>query len=104
MIKGDAFDAFAAAGGDDAMKAFFAEEQKRHDPTFFLSSGAPQPNPEQPERVERLLCGRPAAGCDILRPATTASARSRQSTRRNISISSSASTSAGSASKAHRKR
>ena len=37
------------------MKTFFAEEQKRHDPSFFLSSGAPQPNPEQPERVERLL-------------------------------------------------
>ena len=36
------------------MKAYFAEEQKRHDPTFFLSSGGPQPNPEQPERAERL--------------------------------------------------
>ncbi len=45
-----------------AMKAFFAEEQKRHDPKAFLSSGAPQPNPEQPERVERLLAGaRPPA-------------------------------------------
>jgi acetoin utilization deacetylase AcuC-like enzyme len=51
------------------MKAFFAEEQKRHDPTFFLSSGAPQPNPEQPERVERLLSGARAAGVEILRPA-----------------------------------
>lgn len=50
------------------MKAFFAEEQKRHDPTFFLSSGAPQPNPEQPERVERLLSGARAAGLEILRP------------------------------------
>ena len=50
------------------MKAFFAEEQKRHDPTFFLSSGAPQPNPEQPERVERLLSGAHAAGMEILRP------------------------------------
>ena len=36
------------------MKAFFAEEQKRHDPKAFLSSGASQPNPEKPERVERL--------------------------------------------------
>ena len=50
------------------MKAFFAEEQKRHDPTFFLSSGAPQPNPEQPERAERLLSGARAAGLEILRP------------------------------------
>ena len=50
------------------MKAFFADEQKRHDPKGFLSSGAPQPNPEQPERAERLLSGARAAGCDILRP------------------------------------
>jgi len=51
------------------MKAFYADEQKRHDPKAFLSSGAPQPNPEQPERVERLLAGARAAGCDIRRPA-----------------------------------
>lgn len=50
------------------MKAFFAAEQKRHNPKAFLSSGAPQPNPEQPERVERLLTGARAAGCEILRP------------------------------------
>lgn len=50
------------------MKAFYAEEQKRHDPKAFLSSGAPQPNPEQPERVERLLLGAKNAGCDIIRP------------------------------------
>ena len=46
------------------MKAFYAEEQKRHNPKAFLSSGAPQPNPEQPERVERLLAGARAAGCE----------------------------------------
>src|SRR5690606_10709076 len=51
-----------------SMKAFYAAEQKRHDPRMFLSSGAPQPNPEQPERVERLLAGARAAGCDIERP------------------------------------
>ena len=34
------------------MKAFYAAEQKRHDPKMFLSSGAQQPNPEQPERVD----------------------------------------------------
>lgn len=50
------------------MKAFYAVEQKRHDPKAFLSSGAPQPNPEQPERVERLLAGAKAAGCEITRP------------------------------------
>lgn len=50
------------------MKAFYAEEQKRHDPRAFLSSGAPQPNPERPERVERLLGGAKAAGCEIVRP------------------------------------
>jgi acetoin utilization deacetylase AcuC-like enzyme len=50
------------------MKAFFAEEQRRHDPKMFLSSGAPQPNPEKPERIVRLLDGARRAGCDILRP------------------------------------
>lgn len=50
------------------MKAFYADEQKRHDPKAFLSSGAPQPNPEQPERVERLLSGARAAGLEIVRP------------------------------------
>jgi acetoin utilization deacetylase AcuC-like enzyme len=51
------------------VKVFYAEEQKRHDPKAFLSSGAPQPNPERPERVERLLTGARAAGCAIERPA-----------------------------------
>ena len=50
------------------MKAFYAVEQKRHDPKMFLSSGAQQPNPEQPARVERLLAGAKAAGCTIERP------------------------------------
>jgi acetoin utilization deacetylase AcuC-like enzyme len=50
------------------MKAFYAEDQKRHDPRAFLSSGAPQPNPEKPERVERLLGGARAAGLSIERP------------------------------------
>lgn len=51
------------------MKVFYAEEQKRHDPKFFLSSGGRQPNPEQPERVERLLDGARAAGLTVARPA-----------------------------------
>lgn len=50
------------------MKAYFADEQRRHDPKSFLSSGAPKPNPEVPERVERLLAGAKAAGCTIDRP------------------------------------
>ncbi|MER8631669.1 histone deacetylase family protein [Mesorhizobium opportunistum] len=50
------------------MKAFYAQEQKRHDPKAFLSSGAAQPNPERPERVERLLAGAKSAGCAIERP------------------------------------
>ena len=50
------------------MKTFFADEQRRHDPKSFLSSGAPKPNPEEPERIERLLAGAQAAGCAIERP------------------------------------
>jgi acetoin utilization deacetylase AcuC-like enzyme len=37
------------------MKAVFHEAQRAHDPKHFLSSGAPQPNPEQPARIDALL-------------------------------------------------
>ncbi|WP_292140260.1 histone deacetylase family protein, partial [Mesorhizobium sp.] len=50
------------------MKTYYAEEQKRHDPKAFLSSGAQQPNPEKAERIERLLAGAKAAGSTIERP------------------------------------
>lgn len=50
------------------MKAFFADEQRKHDPKAFLSSGAPKPNPEQPARVDRLLAGARTAGCEVVRP------------------------------------
>ncbi|MDO9414691.1 histone deacetylase family protein [Pararhizobium sp.] len=50
------------------MKTFYADEQKSHDPKMFLSSGAAQPNPEVPERIERLLAGAIAAGSEIVRP------------------------------------
>ncbi|MEW9806153.1 histone deacetylase family protein [Mesorhizobium sp. ZMM04-5] len=50
------------------MKAYFADEQRRHDPRSFLSSGAPKPNPEVPARVDRLLAGAIAAGCAVERP------------------------------------
>lgn len=51
------------------MRTFYAEEQKRHDPKAFLSSGAQKSNPEKPERVERLLAGARAAGSTVERPA-----------------------------------
>lgn len=51
-----------------SMKTFYAEEQAKHDPKMFLSSGAPQPNPEKPERIARLLEGAKAAGSEIVRP------------------------------------
>lgn len=51
------------------MKCVFHEEQRRHDPRHFLSSGAPQPNPETPERIERLLAGARAAGLEPVAPA-----------------------------------
>src|SRR5690606_7790065 len=37
-------------------------------PRHFLSSGAPQPNPEVPERVKRLLAGARAAGLEEIVP------------------------------------
>jgi acetoin utilization deacetylase AcuC-like enzyme len=37
------------------MKVVFSEAQRRHDPTFFLSSGAQRPNPEVPGRCDILL-------------------------------------------------
>lgn len=37
------------------MKVVFAEVQKKHAPAIFISNGAPQPNPEKPERADRLL-------------------------------------------------
>jgi acetoin utilization deacetylase AcuC-like enzyme len=37
------------------MKTYFHETQRLHDPRTFLSSGAPQPNPESPGRIDALL-------------------------------------------------
>ncbi|QPC43224.1 histone deacetylase family protein [Kaustia mangrovi] len=37
------------------MKVIYKDIQKRHYPNTFLVSGAQQPNPEVPERVDRLL-------------------------------------------------
>ena len=51
------------------MKVFCADErQKIHYPRNFLVSGAQQPNPEVPERVDRLLQAASAGGHDIVEP------------------------------------
>ena len=51
------------------MKAVFDDAQRAHDPQFFLSSGARQPCPEQPARVDALLAGARAVGLDIVQAA-----------------------------------
>jgi acetoin utilization deacetylase AcuC-like enzyme len=50
------------------MKAFFDERQKRHDPHGFLVNGTLQPNPEQPQRADRLSQAAVAAGCTLQAP------------------------------------
>lgn len=50
------------------MKAFFAEEERRHYPASYLVNGVFHQNPEQPERTDKLLAGARAAGCQIERP------------------------------------
>jgi acetoin utilization deacetylase AcuC-like enzyme len=45
------------------MKVIFSEQQLKHDPQGFLSSGAQADNPEKPQRAERLLHA--AIGCDL---------------------------------------
>ncbi|PLX38318.1 MAG: acetylpolyamine amidohydrolase [Hyphomicrobiales bacterium] len=50
------------------MKTVFHDTQRRHQPKLFLSSGAPQPNPEQPERIDALLGGAERAGLATIAP------------------------------------
>lgn len=50
------------------MKVVFAEQQKRHYPEQFLVNGVMQPNPELPERCDRLLAGALEAGCSLEKP------------------------------------
>lgn len=50
------------------MQLVFSKTQHRHDPRHFLSSGAPQPNPEVPGRIDRLLAGARAAGLGEVAP------------------------------------
>jgi acetoin utilization deacetylase AcuC-like enzyme len=48
------------------MKVYVDQQrQSRHDPSGFLVDGVMQPNPEKPERVQRLLDGATAGGHDI---------------------------------------
>lgn len=51
------------------MKCVFNDLQRRHDPQFFLSSGAPRPCPEQPARVDELLRGVGLAGLTVVQAA-----------------------------------
>lgn len=50
------------------MKAFYADEERRHYPAHFLVNGVFEANPERPERVDLLLAGAKAVGCTIERP------------------------------------
>jgi acetoin utilization deacetylase AcuC-like enzyme len=51
------------------MKTVFHEAQHAHDPKHFLSSGAQQPNPEQPARIDALQGAVRAMGLEVLSPA-----------------------------------
>lgn len=51
------------------MITVFDDAQRTHDPKFFLSSGAPQPCPEQPARIDALLSGVRRLGGPVVTPA-----------------------------------
>lgn len=52
------------------MKVFSDQErQSLHNPSGFLVNGVMQPNPEKPERMERLLAGVAAGNHEVLAPA-----------------------------------
>jgi acetoin utilization deacetylase AcuC-like enzyme len=53
------------------MKVVFSGAQKRHDPTFFLSSGAQRPNPEVPRRCDILLRAALELGLEEVAPPDT---------------------------------
>jgi acetoin utilization deacetylase AcuC-like enzyme len=50
------------------MKAIFDDRQWKHQPRHFMANGAILPNPEQAERIERLLTGAKAADCVVQAP------------------------------------
>jgi acetoin utilization deacetylase AcuC-like enzyme len=50
------------------MKVVYSDKQKSHYPKQFLVNGVMQPNPEKPERCDRLLAGALDAGCSLVSP------------------------------------
>lgn len=50
------------------MKVIFSDAQKDHAPKIFISNGAPQPNPEVPERADRLLAASVLSGLSLEEP------------------------------------
>ncbi len=50
------------------MKVFFQKGQKVHNPESFIVMGAVKPNPETPERADRLLAAVQADGHEIVEP------------------------------------
>ena len=50
------------------MKAIFDDRQWKHQPKHFMANGAILPNPEQAERIDRLLAGAKEAGCSVHAP------------------------------------
>lgn len=50
------------------MKAIFDDRQWKHQPRHFMANGKILPNPEQAERIDRLLSGATAAGCSVEAP------------------------------------
>lgn len=50
------------------MKAICDPRQRAHDPRHFMANGKVLPNPERPERMDRLMAGAEAAGCAFEAP------------------------------------
>ena len=50
------------------MKVVYSDKQKKHDPKSFFASGASLPNPEVPERAERLLAAARDSGLQHEQP------------------------------------
>ena len=50
------------------MITVFDDAQRAHDPQFFLSSGAPQPCPEKPARIDALLGAVQRLGGTVVQP------------------------------------
>jgi acetoin utilization deacetylase AcuC-like enzyme len=50
------------------MKAIFDDRQWKHQPKHFMANGNILTNPEQAERIDRLLTGAKAAGCALQAP------------------------------------